>query len=145
LLGTDVWLVTGHAAARTVLADATSFGNDVRHLFGREGRPPAEQIGGLGMTDPPDHTRLRRVLTPQFTRRRLARLDEALDRIVADCLDDREAHGHEVDLVERCGFAVPFRVICELLGLPEGDREEFRRRGSARCDLSAGGPASFEA
>ncbi|WP_258236747.1 cytochrome P450 [Nocardioides campestrisoli] len=145
LLGTDVWLVTGHAAARTVLSDSDSFGNDVRHLFGRQGRTPAEQIGGLGMTDDPEHQRLRRVLTPEFTRRRLARLDEAVSRVVADCLDDLEAHGPEVDLVERFGFAVPFRVICELLGLPEVDRDEFRRRGSARFDLTTGGLGPFAA
>lgn len=145
LLGTDVWLVTGHEAARTVLADAESFGNDVRHLFGRQGKSPAEQIGGLGMTDAPEHTRLRRVLTPEFTRRRLARLDEAVGRVVEECLDDLAAHGPEVDLVARFGFAVPFRVICELLGLPEVDREEFQRRGSARFDLAAGGTGSFDA
>ncbi|WP_239456534.1 cytochrome P450 [Nocardioides solisilvae] len=145
LLGTDVWLVTGHEAARTVLADAHSFGNDVRHLFGRQGKGPAEQIGGLGMTDAPEHTRLRKVLTPEFTRRRLARLDEAVSRVVEDCLDDLAAHGPEVDLVSRFGFAVPFRVICELLGLPEVDRAEFRRRGSARFDLAGGGAGSFDA
>ena len=74
LFGTRVWLVTGYDVARAVLADADSFANDVRHLIGRQDRAPAERIGGLGMTDPPDHERLRRVLTPYFTRRRLSDL-----------------------------------------------------------------------
>ena len=42
-----------------MLADSDSFANDVRHLIGRQDRAPAERIGGLGMTDPPDHERLR--------------------------------------------------------------------------------------
>src|SRR5918995_1037160 len=62
LLGTRVWLVTGYDVARAVLADSDAFANDVRHLIGRQDRVPAERIGGLGMTDPPDHERLRRVL-----------------------------------------------------------------------------------
>lgn len=138
LLGTRVWLVTGYDAARAVLADSDAFANDVRHLIGRQGRAPAERIGGLGMTDPPDHERLRRILTPSFTRRRMADLQSDVDRVVATALDDMAAHGPEVDLVERFGFAVPFGVICDLLGMPAVDREEFRRHGAARFDLSSG-------
>lgn len=145
VLGLDVWLVTGHDAARTVLADDTAFSNDLRHLLGGRPRSAAEQVGGLGMTDAPDHTRLRRVLTPEFTRRRLARLEDGLDRIVTDCLDDMAADGPVVDLVERLAFAVPFRVICDLLGLPEVDRTEFRALGSARFDLRQGGQGTFGA
>ncbi len=138
LLGTRVWLVTGYDVARAVLADSESFANDVRHLIGRQGRAPAERIGGLGMTDAPDHERLRQTLTPHFTRRRLAERQADVDRVVATALDDMAAHGPEVDLVERFGFAVPFGVICDLLGMPAVDREEFRLRGAARFDLSSG-------
>ena len=139
LLGTTVWLVTGYDAARAVLADSDAFANDVRHLVGRQDRGPAERIGGLGMTDRPDHDRLRGVLTPHFTRRRLADLQDDIDRVVEAALDDLAAHGPEVDLVARFGFAVPFGVICDLLGLPDVDREEFRRRGAARFDLRDAG------
>lgn len=144
LFGTRVWLVTGYDVARAVLADADSFANDVRHLIGRQDREPAERIGGLGMTDSPDHERLRRVLTPYFTRRRLSDLQADIDRVVADALDDMEAHGPEVDLVERFGFAVPFGVICDLLGMPEVDRHEFRQRGAARFDLKGGSAGIFD-
>ena len=144
LLGTRVWLVTGYDVARAVLADSDSFANDVRHLIGRQDRAPAERIGGLGMTDPPDHERLRRVLTPYFTRRRLADLQADIDRVVADALDDMAVHGPEVDLVERFGFAVPFGVICDLLGMPGVDRLEFRQRGAARFDLRDGSAHIFD-
>lgn len=144
LLGTRVWLVTGYDAARAVLADADAFANDVRDIIGRQDRPPAERIGGLGMTDQPDHGRLRGVLTPWFTRRRLAALQDDIDRVVDAALDDMAAHGPVVDLVERFGFQVPFGVICDLLGMPEVDRDEFRRHGAARFDLRDAGGGIFD-
>jgi cytochrome P450 len=144
LLGTSVWLVTGYDAARAVLADSNAFANDVRGLIGRQDRAPAERIGGLGMTDSPDHERLRRVLTPYFTRRRLVDVQQDVDRVVEGALDDLAVHGPEVDLVDRFGFAVPFGVICDLLGMPGVDRDEFRHRGAARFDLRDGGTRIFE-
>lgn len=144
LLGTQVWLVTGYDVARAVLADSDAFANDVRHLVRRRARSAAEQIGGLGMTDPPDHTRLRRVLTPFFTRHQLTNLQGSIDRVVELALDDLAAHGPQVDMVSRFGFAVPFGVICELLGMPAVDREAFRRLGTARFDLRSGGSGIFD-
>ena len=144
LLGTRVWLVTGYDAARAVLADSDAFANDVRGLIGRQDRRPAERIGGLGMTDQPDHGRLRGVLTPWFTRRRLADLQDDIDRVVEAALDDMAAHGPVVDLVERFGFQVPFEVMCDLLGMPAVDREAFRRHGAARFDLRDGSARIFD-
>ncbi|WP_210439955.1 cytochrome P450 [Nocardioides xinjiangensis] len=144
LLGTRVWLVTGYDVARAVLADSEAFANDVRDLIGRQDRAPAERIGGLGMTDQPDHGRLRGVLTPYFTRRRLAELQPDIDRVVETALDDMAAHGPEVDLVERFGFQVPFGVICDLLGMPDVDRSAFRQHGAARFDLRDAGGRIFD-
>lgn len=144
LLGTRVWLVTGHDVARRLLADTDAFANDVRDLIGRQDRAPAERIGGLGMTDQPDHGRLRGVLTPYFTRRRLLDLQPDIDRVVEAALDDMEAHGPVVDLVERFGFQVPFGVICDLLGMPEVDRDAFRQQGAARFDLRDAGAGIFD-
>src|SRR5690349_973914 len=144
LLGTRVWLVTGYDVARAVLADSAAYANDVRDIIGRQDRAPAERIGGLGMTDQPDHGRLRGVLTPYFTRRRLAELQSDIDRVVAAALDDMEAHGPVVDLVERFGFRVPFGVICDLLGMPEVDRQAFRAHGAARFDLRDAGAGIFD-
>jgi len=144
LLGTRVWLATGYDVARSVLADSGAFDNDVRDIIGRQDRAPEERIGGLGMTDQPDHGRLRGVITPYFTRRRLAELQDDIDRVVAAALDDMAAHGPVVDLVEHFGFQVPFGVICDLLGMPEVQRHEFRRRGAARFDLRDAGAGIFE-
>ena len=138
-LGVEVWLVTGDAEAREMLADQTSYSTDIRPYMGKAG---GTDIGGLGFTDPPDHTRLRRLLTPEFTMRRLARLKPAIDRIVEDQLDETErlgADGAQVDLAQTFAFPVPFLVICELLGLPVEEREKYRSMASARFDVNGGG------
>jgi cytochrome P450 len=141
VLGLDIFLVTGHEAAKQVLADSRSYSNDMRHLLGSRPRTEAEEIGGLGMTDPPDHTRLRGLLTPEFTMRRLQRLQQPIERIVEEALDKMEAGGPVVDLVDAFGFEIPFQVICELLGLPTEVREEFHQLGVARFDLAESGAA----
>ena len=141
-LGVEVWLVTGDAEAREVLATPTSYSTDIRPYMGRSGNADSGDIGGLGFTDPPDHTRLRRLLTPEFTMRRLARLKPAIDRIIGDQLDEIErlgAGGQPVDLAQTFAFPVPFLVICELLGLPVEEREKFRGMASARFDVTGGG------
>lgn len=138
-LGTEVWLVTGDAECRELLADQTSYSTDIRPYMGKAG---GTDIGGLGFTDPPDHTRLRRLLTPEFTMRRLARLKPAIERIVEDQLDETArlgSGGEAVDLAQTFAFPVPFLVICELLGLPLEEREKFRSMASARFDVTGGG------
>lgn len=146
VLGLEIFLVTGHEEAKQVLASTTAYSNDMRHLLGSRPRTDAEEIGGLGMTDAPDHTKLRGLLTPEFTMRRLQRLQEPIERIVEEALDRMEAQGPVVDLVEAFGFEIPFQVICELLGLPTQVRDEFHKLGVARFDLTQEGAAgSFNA
>jgi cytochrome P450 len=144
-LGMNIWLVTGDAEAREVLADTTSYSNDIRPLMGRRGSSTDGDIGGLGFTDPPEHTRLRRLLTPEFTMRRLERLRPRIAGIVERQLDAMSAAGDVVDLVPTFAFPVPFLVICELLGLPDEDRETFRELGSARFDVTYGGTGTLGA
>jgi cytochrome P450 len=146
MFGRGVWLVTGYDEARDVLGgDPAVWSNDLGQFVSQEGRSAEEQIGGLGMTDPPLHTQLRKYLTPEFTMRRLARLQPAIEAIVGARLDAMEAVGPEVDLVEEFAFAVPFDVICDLLGLPVEDRSRFFELGVARFDLSEGGAGAFGA
>ncbi|GAA0570771.1 cytochrome P450 [Kribbella sandramycini] len=143
LFGLTVWLVTGHAEAKAVLADTTNFSNDIRPMVGSDPNRPSEGIGGLGFTDPPDHTRLRKLLTPEFTKRRLARLEPAIEKIVNDQLDLMEAKGPVADIVADFSFNVPFLLIADLLGVEEQDRDRFRALGPARFDLSGGGIGVF--
>jgi cytochrome P450 len=93
----------------------------------------AERIEGrtrsiLGL-DPPDHTRLRRLVSSAFTIRRVDQLRERVSVLVAGLLDDMAAaarEGEPVDLITRFAFPLPFMVISELLGMPDGDRDQLR-------------------
>jgi len=142
VFGMNVWLVTGYEQARAVLNDTTSYSTDIRPLMGGAGEV---SIGGLGFTDPPDHTRLRQYLVPEFTGRRLAGLAPKIEEIVERQLDVLEDSGDVVDFVPDFAFPIPFFVICELLGLPVEDREPFRQLGHARFDVTGGGPGTFGA
>ena len=148
VFGLRVWMVSGVAENRAVLADSERFSTDIRKYVGKQDATGAQAIGGLGFTDPPDHTRLRRLLTPEFTRRRLARLQPRIDAIVAERLDALEAQGgsgEPVDLVADFAFPIPFQVICELLGVAPEDRDYFRQLGHARFDVRQGGLGVFGA
>src|SRR5699024_6350542 len=98
----------------------------------------ADAIGGLGSTDAPDHTRLRRLLTPEFTMRRLRELEPRVCQIVDEQLEVVESAGPGVDLVRSFALPIPFRIICELLGLPETARARLRAIGPARFDARSG-------
>ena len=130
-----VWLVTGYHEVRRVLGDTTSFSNDLRHLAGTGLESLAAQNpGGLGFTDPPDHTRLRRLLTPEFTGRRLQALVPRIAAVVRSRLDGLVAQGPPADLVADFAVPVPSQVIGELLGVPEEDRDELEKCSIRRFD-----------
>ena len=146
-MGLEIWLATGYDAAREVLGNV-AFSSDIRPLMGASGDIESGDIGGLGFTDPPEHTRLRKLLTPEFTMRRLARLKPGIDAIIEHQLDETEAAlavDGVADLVKTFAFPVPFRVICDLLGLPDDERERFRQLGSARFDVTKGGAGAVGA
>ncbi|HEY8545703.1 MAG TPA: cytochrome P450, partial [Acidimicrobiales bacterium] len=80
--------------------------------------------------DPPDHTRIRRLVSKAFTARRVEQLRPRVRELVDGFLDDvaeRGAGGEPVDLMTHLAFPLPFQVISEMLGMPEGDRDQLRR------------------
>ncbi|MCZ2820556.1 cytochrome P450 [Modestobacter sp. VKM Ac-2977] len=141
----SVYLVTGAEHVKAVLADRDSWSNDIRHLLPGPGPSGADEVGGLGFTDPPLHTRLRKIITPEFTMRRLARLEPMIETIVAQRLDALAAAGAPADLAKLVSFPVPFQTICALLGLELDDRDAFARLGVQRFDATAGAAAAFGA
>jgi len=148
LLGLEVWLVTGDAESRQVLSDTTSYSTDIRPYMGRSGSVTDGDFGGLGFTDPPEHTAFRRLLTPEFTMRRLARLRPGIASIVEKQIAEIETAGEQsdtVDLVPTFAFPIPFLVICDLLGLPDDKRERFSTLATARFDISKGAQSSIGA
>ncbi|NEK56485.1 cytochrome P450 [Geodermatophilus sabuli] len=144
-LDRTVHLVTGHAETRAVLSDRTAFSNDIRPLLGGGGPASAEDVGGLGFTDPPLHTRLRGLIAPEFTRRRLQRLEPTIEGIVARRLDALATAGPPADLARVVSAAVPLETICGLLGLAAPDQEVLARLGSRRFDATGGAAGAFGA
>ncbi|GLW06463.1 cytochrome P450 [Microtetraspora sp. NBRC 13810] len=142
-LGVEAWLVTRHSDVRTVLSDPERFSN-ARSFPPRDpgSPPPSEQeiaamrAGNLLSADPPDHTRLRRLLTPEFTVRRMRRLEPRIVEIVDQHLDAMGRAGSPADLVSSFALPIPSLVICELLGVPYEDRGEFQERTSRVLDVS---------
>lgn len=139
------YLVTGYEESRQVMTARDTYSTDIRHLFSGDGPATSDDIGGLGFTDPPVHTRLRKIITPEFTMRRLARLEPMIEQIVDRALDDLEAAGPHVDLAKTFAFPIPFNTICALLGLDYEDTQAFSKLGSARFDATNGGAAAFGA
>ncbi|MGI5470876.1 cytochrome P450 [Streptomyces sp. CA-132043] len=147
-LASNVWLVTGYDEVKEVLGKAKAFSTDYTNLVGNAGADAGKNPGGLGFADPPDHTRLRRLLTPEFTMRRLNRLTPRIHEIVEDRLAEMERlgrSGEPVDIVHTFALPIPSLVICELLGVPYEDRADFERLSAARFDLFGGANASFGA
>jgi cytochrome P450 len=140
-----VYLVTGHEQVRAVLADRDNYSNDIRHLLPGTGPGTGEDVGGLGFTDPPVHTRLRKIVTPEFTMRRLARLEPMIEGIVGQQLDELASAGPSADLAKLISFPVPFQTICALLGLDLEDRDAFSRLGVQRFDATGGAASAFGA
>jgi cytochrome P450 len=97
--------------------------------------------------DPPDHTRLRKLVSRAFTPRRVAGLRprvEAIAGTLLDAVEPRLTAGDTVDLIEAFAFPLPVTVICELLGVPARDRAQFRQWSNAIV-ASEGEPGGFRA
>ncbi|MFJ2770401.1 cytochrome P450 [Streptomyces sp. NPDC087300] len=129
--GGTVWLVTGYHEVRQVLGDHVRFSTRRRvgsRAPGTDDHRPDEAVGQLMDYDPPDHTRLRKMLTPEFTHRRMRRLEPRIEALVAERLDLVERAGPPADLVAQFAAPIAGAVLCELIGVPRDDRNDFLRR-----------------
>ncbi|MEU6348397.1 cytochrome P450 [Streptomyces sp. NPDC047072] len=134
------WLITRHEDARAVLADPRFSADADREGFpGLRPQAPPRGPGQFFLMDPPDHTRLRRMLVPDFTFRRIEALRPAIARICDDLLDAMTADGAtEADLVTAYALPQPSLVICELLGVPYEDHGFFREQAQAFTSFTTG-------
>jgi cytochrome P450 len=141
--GMTVYLVTRYEDIKDVLSDHERFSNARPPGFVVPGAPAVAEeeqasarAGNLLGLDPPEHQRLRRMLTPEFTIRRMKRLGRRIVEIVDAQLDAMEKAGPPADLVASFALPIPSLVICELLGVPYDDRDDFQRRSARQLDLS---------
>ena len=124
--GEPAWLVTRYEDAKVVLGDprfsrAAANGRDEPRSRLYQGSPDS-----LLHHDPPEHSRLRRLVAKAFTARRVEALRPRAQQIADDLLDRMLAQGPPANLVEDFALPLPITVICELLGIPLDDRVDFR-------------------
>lgn len=121
-------LVTGHAAAREALGDARLSKDTTAFFAGTESRRRLHPAVAHTMLacDPPQHTRLRTLVTKSFTTGAVARLRPFIARVTDELLDQWPADG-TFDFVAGLAVPLPVVVICELLGVPRADRRDVQR------------------
>lgn len=147
-----IWLVTRFEEVRAVLRDPR-FVNNPHSVPGHTGPDPRDRLMEvLGIpeefsvhilesiltSDPPDHSRLRRLVSRAFTARRVPDLRPRVEEITDRLLDGLPGHTDEsgvVDLIEHFAYPLPITVICELVGVPEADRSRWRAFGSDLASL----------
>jgi cytochrome P450 len=139
--GMPAWLVTDYADARAALADPRLRKNPPGWRPGADSMFAALELHMLD-SDPPDHERLRRLVNKAFTMRHVELLRPRIAAITAGLLDDMSTQ-REVDLLASFAFPLPVTVICELLGVPVADREDFRA-WSATIVSNTATPAEYQ-
>ncbi|MEV8588939.1 cytochrome P450 [Streptomyces sp. NPDC051180] len=130
--GRAVWLVTGHTAARSLLADPRLSTDSTREDFPL----PTERAATLRRRrraallgwDDPEHNAQRRMLIPSFTLKRAEGLRPRIQETVDRLLDAVEAQGPPAELVSSFALPVPSIVICDLLGVPYADHDFFEEQ-----------------
>jgi cytochrome P450 len=130
--GLRVWVVTRYADAKAALVDprlakdSAELGRVFDRRFPDRTRFATELQAHMLNSDPPDHTRLRKLVNRGFTSGAIARLRPRIEAIATE-LTDRMAAAptSQLDLLQEFAFPLPMTVICELLGVPEGQRAEF--------------------
>ncbi|MFD2469437.1 cytochrome P450 [Amycolatopsis silviterrae] len=141
--GDPAWLVTAYEQAREVFAD-NRFGRSHPHPEEASAVSDAAVLNGPQgdfETEQEEHARLRRLLVPAFSANRMRRLGGRIQELADRCLDGMEAAGSPANLHEHLSFPLPVLVICELLGVPYGDREKFRDLSDRIGVLDSGGDA----
>ncbi|MDL4774124.1 cytochrome P450 [Actinomadura xylanilytica] len=124
--GRPAWLASSYADNHRLLADARLS----RAAAAREGAPRVRGIaleaGSITTMDPPEHTRLRRLIAGEFTAHRMRRFRPRIRAIAEELADAMAAAGPPADLVAGFAGPLPIRVISALLGVPEPDHDRFR-------------------
>ncbi len=135
---TPIWFITGYEEAKQVLSDHKTFVKKYENALTPEEKSqqdPAPDIfqmisNHLLGQDPPDHTRLRALVSKAFTNNRVNALRPRIQAIADELLDKVQAQG-EMDLIDDYAFPLPITVIAELLGVPTADQEQFRAWSNA--------------
>ncbi len=140
--GIETWLLTRYQDVRAALADPR-LSKDWRYTLPPEQRAdaPGPSVTMMVLMDPPDHTRLRRLVSLAFTVRRMEGLRPRVRQLSHDLIEALPRSG-PVDILAHYAFLLPVLVICELLGVPPEDRGDFAAWSNTVLDESAPGKAA---
>ena len=140
--GDHAWLVTRYHDNRQILADARFS----RAAAAAPGAPRLRAIplerDAITTLDPPEHTRLRRIVLPHFAASRIESSRDRLRQTAAGLLADALAGEGTADLASRFATPLAMTVICEMLGVPDLDLAEFQAVTTDYLGLGVSGPAS---
>lgn len=129
--GDRAWVITRHEDYRMVMTDPRFSADPNRPGFPGQSaalHASRKRYPSFQTMDPPRHTEHRRMISADFSFKRVEELRPILQRIVDDLLDRLIADGPPVDFVDRFAIAVPSSVICEFLGIPHSDHDFFQSR-----------------
>lgn len=134
--GEEGWLLTRYDDVRTALSD-TRFSLAQAAVRDTPRMGPVRMGAILTDLDPPDHTRLRRLLAHAFTVRRVEKLRESAERLADELLDAVQQAGPPADLLTAYAVPLPGLMVCDLLGVPYEDRDHFQDLAAAFMSVTA--------
>ncbi|WP_046471534.1 cytochrome P450 [Allosalinactinospora lopnorensis] len=136
-VGDEAWLVTGYEEVRRLLDDdRLGRSHPAPHTAARTGESAlfGGPLGDYG-TEHADHARMRALLRPHFSPKRMRALRPRVEALTTALLDDLAWQGPPADLNRALALPLPIAVICELLGVPHADRDRFRVWTQAAADV----------
>jgi cytochrome P450 len=132
--GSTPWIVTGHAEQRALLSDPRVSVNDrlpgFPHWHAGMAQIATRRPDSVFNTDPPEHTRFRRMMTAPFTFKRVSAMRAVIQEITDDLIDQMLAGPRPADLVEAIALPLPTRMICTIMGVPWEDHATFSAQAS---------------
>jgi cytochrome P450 len=134
-LGEPAWVASRYEDIRAALTDPRMSAATIPESMTPTGKDN-DQAVLFPRTDDPEHNRLRRMLTRDFTVRRAKEMAPEIQRLVDGFLDDIIAAGPPCDLVREFALPVPSLVICLLLGVPYEDHEYFQDHSTGALDVT---------
>jgi cytochrome P450 len=139
------WLVTTYAEAREAFTHSALSRDQMAHVQDSwlEERVRTAMNAHMLNADPPDHTRLRRLVAKVFTMRRINSLEPRITEIADGLLDQIKAD-EPVNVIDAYAFPLPMQVICDLLGVPGDDRDDFREWSNIVLAGAFAGPEKMQ-
>ncbi|MEU6263494.1 cytochrome P450 [Saccharopolyspora shandongensis] len=123
--GEPTWMATRYEDVKLVLTDSR-FGCAAVLDHDEPRMQPVKNKGGILTMDPPEHTRLRKLVAKAFTQRRVERLSPRVQEIADGLVDRMIERGSPVDVVDEFARLFPITVVCELLGVPHEEQADLR-------------------